>query len=73
MTTDTVPKEVAVEFKIEGKRVRLGGMAKGAGMIAPNLATMICVLTTDAAVPLEALDLSLRWAAERSPSCFWLP
>jgi glutamate N-acetyltransferase/amino-acid N-acetyltransferase len=69
MTTDTVPKEVAVEFEIGGKAVRLGGMAKGAGMIAPNLATMIAVLTTDAAVPLNALDLSLRWAAERSFNC----
>jgi len=69
MTTDTAPKEAAVEFEVGGKRVRLGGMAKGAGMIAPNLATMICVLTTDAAVPLDSLDLSLRWAVERSFNC----
>ena len=69
MTTDTAPKEAAVEFEVGGKRVRLGGMAKGAGMIAPSLATLICVLTTDAAVPLDSLDLSLRWAVERSFNC----
>ncbi|MBI4778309.1 bifunctional glutamate N-acetyltransferase/amino-acid acetyltransferase ArgJ [Candidatus Desantisbacteria bacterium] len=48
MTTDTRPKQVAVEMMLQGKQVIIGGMAKGAGMIAPNMATMLCFLTTDA-------------------------
>lgn len=50
MTTDTRPKEVAVSFPVGGTTVTLGGMAKGAGMIEPNMATMLAFLTTDAAV-----------------------
>jgi glutamate N-acetyltransferase / amino-acid N-acetyltransferase len=50
MTTDTKPKEVTVEFVIGGKTARVGGMAKGAGMIAPNMATLLAFFTTDAAV-----------------------
>ncbi len=50
MTTDTRPKEIAIEFEVEGKTVRLGGSTKGAGMIYPNMATMLCYLTTDAAL-----------------------
>ena len=50
MTTDTVPKQVAVEFTLGGKVCRLGGIAKGSGMIHPNLATMLVFLTTDAAI-----------------------
>jgi glutamate N-acetyltransferase/amino-acid N-acetyltransferase len=69
MTTDTRPKEVALEMTLDGKTVRLGGMAKGAGMIRPNLATMICVITTDAAIGARELDLDLRWAADRSFNC----
>ena len=49
MTSDTFAKEIAVEFVIDGKTVRIGGIAKGAGMIDPNMATMLCFLTTDAA------------------------
>ncbi|MBS4729663.1 bifunctional glutamate N-acetyltransferase/amino-acid acetyltransferase ArgJ [Mycobacterium sp. SM1] len=60
MTTDTVPKQVALHHP--GKWV-VGGMAKGAGMLAPSLATMLCVLTTDAAVGAAALDAALRRAA----------
>ena len=52
MTTDTHEKEIAYELEIGGKTVRVGGMSKGSGMIQPNMATMLCVLTTD--VPLEA-------------------
>ena len=58
MTTDTVPKEGAVELTVGSTAVRLGAMAKGAGMIAPNMATMISVITTDAAIgpgPLRTL------------------
>ncbi len=57
MTTDTVPKQVALHHP---DNWTLGGMAKGAGMIAPSLATMLCVLTTDAAVGPAALDRALR-------------
>ena len=50
MTTDTYPKEVSVQTEINGKTVTIGGMAKGSGMIHPNMATMIGVITTDANV-----------------------
>ncbi|WP_422746551.1 bifunctional glutamate N-acetyltransferase/amino-acid acetyltransferase ArgJ [Mycobacterium sp. WMMD1722] len=63
MTTDTVPKQVALHHP-GGWTV--GGMAKGAGMIAPSLATMLCVLTTDAAVDAAALDTALRRASART-------
>ena len=59
MTTDTVPKEVAVEFEMGGVTCKLGGMAKGSGMIHPNMATMLCFLTTDALVAPEALQEAL--------------
>jgi glutamate N-acetyltransferase/amino-acid N-acetyltransferase len=55
MTTDTVNKEFAYEFEMGGKKVRIGGMAKGSGMIHPNMATMLGFLTTDAAVSKDAL------------------
>ncbi|MCV7100109.1 bifunctional glutamate N-acetyltransferase/amino-acid acetyltransferase ArgJ [Mycobacterium palustre] len=63
MTTDTVPKQVALHHP---NNWTLGGMAKGAGMLAPSLATMLCVLTTDAAVSPEALDRALRRATART-------
>jgi glutamate N-acetyltransferase/amino-acid N-acetyltransferase len=63
MTTDTVPKQVALHHP---NNWTVGGMAKGAGMLAPSLATMLCVLTTDAAVGPEALDRALRHAAART-------
>jgi len=66
MTSDTFAKEFAVAFKIGGKTVRLGGCAKGAGMIDPNMATMLCFLTTDAAIPAPLLRKLLRGAVERS-------
>ncbi len=59
MTTDTVPKEVAVEFEMGGVICKLGGMAKGSGMIHPNMATMLCFLTTDAAIAPDALQNAL--------------
>lgn len=62
MTTDSEPKEVTVEA--EGFTV--GGMAKGAGMIRPDMATMLVVLTTDAAVTAPVLDLALRVAVDHS-------
>ena len=66
MTTDTRQKDVAVRFKINGKDVTIGGITKGAGMIAPNLATMLCFITTDAAIPAPLLDECLRKSAEAS-------
>jgi len=62
MTTDSVSKNVAVE----GAGWSVGGMAKGAGMLAPQLATMLVVLTTDAVVPAEDLDTALRAATRVS-------
>ena len=59
MTTDTVKKEVAVEFPLGGKTCRLGGIAKGSGMIHPNLATMLVFLTTDAAISAGMLQKAL--------------
>lgn len=78
LTSDTHPKEVAVEFKVKGRRVRLGGMAKGAGMIQPGLsatggrpaagwhATMLAFLTTDAVIAAEPLQAALERAVARS-------
>ena len=59
MTTDTVKKEVAVEFTLGGKTCRLGGIAKGSGMIHPNMATMLVFLTTDAAISSAMLQKAL--------------
>ncbi len=60
MTTDTFPKIVAVEFVLSGKTARLGAIAKGSGMIAPNMATMLGFLTTDAAIEQPVLQEMLR-------------
>jgi glutamate N-acetyltransferase/amino-acid N-acetyltransferase len=62
MTTDTRPKRIALEFQIEGRTVRLGGVTKGAGMIYPNMATMLSYLTTDAAIEHGWLQNELRAA-----------
>ena len=59
MTTDTVSKQIAVEFTLGGKVCRLGGMAKGSGMIHPNMATMLVFLTTDAAISAPLLQKAL--------------
>ena len=59
LTTDTRAKEIAVEFTLGGKTCRLGGMAKGSGMIHPNLATMLVFLTTDAAISPALLQKAL--------------
>jgi len=66
MTTDTVDKQVAVELSVGGQTIRLGGMAKGAGMIEPNMATMLAFLTTDAAVEPDALQECLASAVDNS-------
>jgi glutamate N-acetyltransferase/amino-acid N-acetyltransferase len=79
MTSDTRPKQIAIEFKLGGKTVRIGGICKGAGMIQPGMsatgarpaatplhATMLCFLTTDAAVEAKALQAALREAVAHS-------
>lgn len=59
MTTDTCKKEIAVEIDIDGKTVTVGGMAKGSGMIHPNMCTMLSFITTDAAISKAALQKAL--------------
>jgi glutamate N-acetyltransferase / amino-acid N-acetyltransferase len=66
ITTDTRTKTIAVEFTIAGKTVRLGGSTKGAGMIYPNMATMLCYITTDAAVAPAFLQKQLSAAVDDS-------
>ncbi|MFZ5648887.1 MAG: bifunctional glutamate N-acetyltransferase/amino-acid acetyltransferase ArgJ [Bacillota bacterium] len=66
MTTDLELKEYAVRFQLEGKTVTVGAMAKGSGMIHPNMATMLCFITTDAAVDTACLKECLTYAADRS-------
>jgi glutamate N-acetyltransferase/amino-acid N-acetyltransferase len=82
MTSDTRPKEIAVEFKLDGKTVRIGGVCKGAGMIQPGMsatgsrpaalakgplhATMLCFITTDAAIEAKPLQTALREAVAGS-------
>ena len=59
MTTDTKKKEIAVSWEIGGPEVRLGGIAKGSGMIHPNMGTMLCFLTTDCAISSDVLQDAL--------------
>lgn len=60
MTTDTVSKEVAVTFELDGKEVTVGGMCKGSGMIHPNMCTMLGFVTTDVAISKELLTKALK-------------
>ncbi len=69
MTTDTVKKEYAVEFELGGKICRLGGMAKGSGMIHPNMATTLNFITTDAAVSAEMLQKALSEIVKITYNC----
>ena len=79
MTSDTRPKQIAVEFKLFGKTVRIGGICKGAGMIQPGMsatgarpaaiplhATMLCFITSDAAIKAKVLQAALREAVAQS-------
>ena len=59
MTTDTAKKEIAVEFTLDGKTCHMGGIAKGSGMIHPNMATMLVFITTDAAISSQMLHKAL--------------
>ncbi len=60
MTTDTALKEIAVEFEVDGVSCRIGGIAKGSGMIHPNMATMLVFITTDMAISSEMLSKALK-------------
>ncbi len=66
MTSDTFAKEIAIEVTTHDGKFRIGGLAKGAGMIDPNMATMLCMVTTDAIVPADALRRMLRDSVEDS-------
>ena len=66
MTTDTVKKEAAVETTVGGKTVRIGGIAKGSGMIHPNMGTMLCFITTDCAISPAMIREALRETAQVS-------
>ncbi|NLL67356.1 MAG: bifunctional glutamate N-acetyltransferase/amino-acid acetyltransferase ArgJ [Clostridiaceae bacterium] len=66
MTTDTFSKEASKTIEIDGKTITIGGMAKGSGMIHPNMATMISLITTDVAISPELLDKALKAVANKS-------
>lgn len=69
MTTDTRPKEVVLRTAVDGLPVTVAGICKGAGMIHPNMATLLALVCTDAAIDAVALDEALRYAVERSFNC----
>ena len=66
MTTDTHQKQISVEFSVEGKKVRIGGIAKGSGMIHPNMATMLAFITTDINISKELLNKALKKSVDDS-------
>ena len=66
MTTDTKRKEIAVSFELSGKTVTIGGMTKGAGMIHPNMGTMLCFLTSDAAISAKMAQKALLSCVQES-------
>lgn len=69
MTTDTVPKEVAVSFEIQGKTCHLGGMAKGSGMIHPNMATTLNFITSDVAISSRLVEKALQEVVKITYNC----
>lgn len=66
MTTDTVQKSVSVAFELDGKPCQIGAIAKGSGMIHPNMATMLSFITTDANISAEMLKKALVWGVSKS-------
>jgi glutamate N-acetyltransferase/amino-acid N-acetyltransferase len=66
MTTDTHPKQISVEFTIDDKKIRIGGIAKGSGMIHPNMATMLSFITTDINISKKLLNKALKKSADDS-------
>ena len=69
LTTDLVEKQVAVQLTVDGKTVTIAGVAKGSGMIAPNMATMLAFITTDASVDQRSLQVSLAHAVDHGFNC----
>ncbi len=69
ITTDKAIKQIAVQVKIGGKAVTIGGCAKGSGMIQPDMATMLAFITTDAAISVKMLKIALKRAVEKSFNC----
>jgi glutamate N-acetyltransferase/amino-acid N-acetyltransferase len=69
MTTDTFPKAATVKARLGGKTVTINGIAKGSGMIAPDMATMLAFIFTDAALPAKTLQKLLTMSVERSFNC----
>jgi glutamate N-acetyltransferase/amino-acid N-acetyltransferase len=69
MTTDTRPKTIAIQQRIGGKLVTIGGMAKGSGMIHPDMATMLAYLTTDAVIEQKTLQKTLQTVADQTFNC----
>ena len=65
MTTDTRPKEIAIQVDLKGTKFTMGGVAKGSGMIHPTMATMLCFVTTDATVSADFLQIALLFKAWR--------
>lgn len=66
MTTDTIKKHISVSFDLDGKTCTIGAIAKGSGMIHPNMATMLSFITTDANITAECLKSTLLWCVERT-------
>ena len=66
MTTDTIAKEAAAEVEIGGKTVKVGGISKGSGMIHPNMASMLCFVTTDCAISPAMLDKAIHQVTEKT-------
>lgn len=66
MTTDTFPKNITKRIKINGKAIAISAACKGAGMICPNMATMLCFIMTDANIDKSALDMALKSAVQKS-------
>ncbi|HYN87490.1 MAG TPA: bifunctional glutamate N-acetyltransferase/amino-acid acetyltransferase ArgJ [Ardenticatenaceae bacterium] len=69
MTTDTVPKTAGTTVELHGRTVTIAGMAKGAGMIHPDMATLLVVIATDASIGRQALQAALDFAVDRSFNC----
>ena len=69
MTTDTVPKKATVQLSLGGKTITISGIAKGAGMIAPNMATMLSFITTDAKLSAQQTQVALKQAVVQSFNC----
>ena len=69
MTTDTLPKAVSQQIQLDGKTITITGISKGAGMIKPNMATMLGFIATDASIPQADLDTMMRRIADQSFNC----